>query len=746
MKKLNMTFLLIVLLNVLSVETTAHDIEVANSDGATIFYNYIDNRSLEVTFRGNNSSGDDYAGNIIIPESIIYNGKPYTVVRIGDQAFWHCKSMTSITIPYTVTSIGNGNAVFCGCLNLTSVIVDLGNSEFDSRNNCNAIIRTFSDELITGCKSTIIPNSVCSIGCAAFGYTDMKSILIPNSVSRIGEFAFSSCIELESVTIPNSVTSIGDHAFSYCSNLRDVYCYAMSVPNIDSDAFQDTSIENINLHVPESAINDYKAVTPWNSFNIVALKYNLTYMIDGAIYKSYKYRENETIPVEAAPPAKEGYSFSGWSPIPTNMPANDVEVTGSYIVNKYKLTYIVDGEIYKTADVDYGSPIIPEEPLVRTGYSFFGWSWIPSKMPSEDVTIIGTFIPNKYKLTYKVDGVDYKTIEVVYGMAITPEAAPTKEGYTFTGWKNLPETMPAKDHIVNGSFVKNMLGKCATPTITFDNNELLFGCETEGVSYVYTIATDGANGTSKSGKVSLSPYRTISVYATKTDYENSDVATKEINIQKNSIKGDVNGDGRVNATDITEVINIILHDGESFKTCPDDNHPHLIDLGLPSGTKRACYNVGASKPEDEGGRYAWGETTTKSKYYFDTYKYSTGFDNFEYIGSDISGTQYDAATVNWGASWCMPTYEQIKELVNNTTAVETSQNGVFGLKISGSNGSTIFLPEVQRFYWSSTLSENNPTCAELLELNNYYGNQEVSYYDNIWCRVYGWYVRPVHKK
>ncbi len=110
--------------------------------------------------------------------------------------------------------------------------------------------------------------------------------------------------------------------------------------------------------------------------------------------------------------------------------------------------------------------------------------------------------------------------------------------------------------------------------------------------------------------------------------------------------------------------NGILHVGEIYykktggaggeisgnKTCPDGNHPHMIDLGLPSGTKWACCNVGASKPEDYGNYYAWGETQPKSVYDEDTYAY---YQNGSYvnIGSDIAGTGYDAATANWGAPW-----------------------------------------------------------------------------------------------
>ena len=98
-----------------------------------------------------------------------------------------------------------------------------GNSKYDSRDNCNAIIETASNKLVAGCKNTIIPNSVTSIGAYAFGaYSSLTSINIPYSVTSIGDCSFYGCSGLTSVTIPNSVTSIGNQAFSGCTNLSSV--------------------------------------------------------------------------------------------------------------------------------------------------------------------------------------------------------------------------------------------------------------------------------------------------------------------------------------------------------------------------------------------------------------------------------------------------------------------------------------------------------------------------------------------
>ena len=118
-----------------------------------------------------------------------------------------------------------------------------------------------------------------------------------------------------------------------------------------------------------------------------------------------------------------------------------------------------------------------------------------------------------------------------------------------------------------------------------------------------------------------------------------------------------------------------------------------IDLGLPSGTKWAPFNVDATKPEEYGGYYAWGETETKEWYSWGTYEHCDGTkETCHDIGENISGTMYDVAHVKWGHGWHMPTLDQIDELVDYCTMEWTSVNGVNGAMVTGPNGNKIFLP------------------------------------------------------
>ena len=173
---------------------------------------------------------------------------PNSVTYISDNAFQACSALKSVTIGNGVFTIAS--TAFMYCSELTSITVESGNTVYDSRDNCNAIIQTASNTLVAGCKNTVIPNSVTCIGDNAFQY----------------------CSGLTSVTIPNSVTSIGSGAFRDCSGLTEVYCYAEKVPNTNSVAFYNTNVSNATLYVPRASIDAYKTTSPWSGFgNIVAL-------------------------------------------------------------------------------------------------------------------------------------------------------------------------------------------------------------------------------------------------------------------------------------------------------------------------------------------------------------------------------------------------------------------------------------------------------------------------------------------
>lgn len=466
---------------------------------------------------------------------------PNSMTTIGSRAFQECENLYSIEIPNSVQEIGENAFRYCTGLKIvifgsgikrinswafymcdidTIVIKDLyawcqisfpiqqTQQTFDTYSWNNPLVTAkhlyINDEEVEnliipdgiekllqcsflGCrniKTVSFPESLKSIGAYSFeSCWNLKSIIIPNTVLSIGKRAFYACTNLESVVLGENISKIPKEAFRSCKNLKSFTSYSKKMLDADVWAFYECNLEDAILRVPEELVEEYKKNSLWNQFKeIVAISdidYTLTYIVDGIIYKTYDIKEGMAT-TRATEPSKEGYTFSGWSEIPSTMPDHDVTVTGTFTINRYKLTYKVDGTNYKTYDVEYNSAITPEDAPTKEGCTFSGWSEIPETMPANDVTVTGTFAVNKYKLTYMVDDEEYKTSEVDYGTAITAEAVPTKEGYTFSGWSEIPSTMPAEDVTVTGTFTVNKY----TITYMVDDAVLM----TEEVAYGSTIA------------------------------------------------------------------------------------------------------------------------------------------------------------------------------------------------------------------------------------------------------------------
>ncbi len=366
------------------------------------------------------------------------------VTSIGQAAFQSCSKMTSITIPKSVSYINK--SAFQYCTGLRKVIISdiaawckiefvnnlsnplyyahhlynddgteiteitipenttsIGNYSFYALSdlttvNISASVTTIGKSAFSECSnltSLSIPNNVITISNSAFsGCSSLLSISIPCSVNYIGDYAFKECKAVKSLSINANDIIIGNSAFANCQDLTDVFCYTNKMLSVPENIFSGSYIEYAILHVRQSLIDSYKGVLPWSSFKeIVKLDiplHTLSYIVDDEIYKSYELEEGELIKSEETP-TKEGYTFSGWSEIPETMPAHDVIVTGTFTVNKYKLTYMVDDAEYKIYEVEFGAIITPEPEPTKEGYTFSGWSEIPETMPAHDVIVTGTF-------------------------------------------------------------------------------------------------------------------------------------------------------------------------------------------------------------------------------------------------------------------------------------------------------------------------------------------------------------------
>ena len=266
-----------------SVSIQAHDFSV---DG--IYYNILDGNNVEVTFKGShvNQYVNEYINSINIPNEVTINNTTYTVTRVGDGAFYACRTLNSVTIPNSVTYIGD--TAFYSCDDLTTV--DIGNA-----------VTRIGDGAFFRCSflsSITIPNSVTRIGNRAFKYcysmtsvnigssvteigeeafdgcTVLNSVTIPNSVINIGAMAFQGCTYMTSVVIGNNVANIGNEAFRWCYSLTSVKCHNTTPPILGENIFEWGSLEMgpyelDTLYVPAESLNLYKEAEQWNLFNSI---------------------------------------------------------------------------------------------------------------------------------------------------------------------------------------------------------------------------------------------------------------------------------------------------------------------------------------------------------------------------------------------------------------------------------------------------------------------------------------------
>ena len=359
----------------------AHDFEV---DG--IYYYYLDGNNVQVTYRGDyydESRYNEYAGKVIIPSTVTYNGTTYSVTSIGEKTFIDCYSLTSVTIPESVTSIGT--RAFEDCTSLKSVtipnsVTSIGNSTFY---NCPKL------------TAITIPENVTSIGELAFANcSSLTSITIPNSVTSIGDRAFAFCPKLTAITIPENVTSIGDRAFYDCSSLTSIVVESGNA-TYDSrkncNAIIETATNTLiagcqNTVIPESVTSiEANAFYHCYSLTSITIPNSVTSIGDRTFYYCYSLT---SITCEAeTPPTLGSDAFDGVSKsIPVYVPCGCVEAykaaSGWYVFNniqdplaEYSISLIINDSNMGTAKVDKNTACGNQiSATANYGYHFVCWS------------------------------------------------------------------------------------------------------------------------------------------------------------------------------------------------------------------------------------------------------------------------------------------------------------------------------------------------------------------------------------
>lgn len=363
-----------------------------------------------------------------IPEFIVYNDVEYKVVSIAENAFNGCEDLTSIVINKNIKYI---KSAFEGCNNLQTITIDN---------------RFPSDVEVTEETFKGLPDDVAL-------YVPAGTYERYASHEVWGKFA--QIIELGPISI-GDIKALSESTVElpvYLKNIEDIagLQFRLTLPNgvsvVESNGELTTSLTersdgmNIMGNKDPDSENDYL---------FVALS------LDG---KQFTGNEGAVMNVKIDIPADMSLgdyeikledifmttsSFETLSPLATS--------SELWIAKKYNLTYLLDGQEYWQMSVVNGDSVIKVESPVKEGYTFSGWSEIPVFMPSKDLIITGNFLPNKYQITYELEGNIFCIDSVTYDTEIITPDAPAKEWFSFNGWTNVPETMPADDLTLTGSY------------------------------------------------------------------------------------------------------------------------------------------------------------------------------------------------------------------------------------------------------------------------------------------------------
>ena len=490
---------------------------------------------------------------VILPSTI----NSWPVTKIGEDAFQDNTTITSVTIPASVTEIGSN--AFAGCTNLTIVnyagdwsnltiqsgnpaVQDAANAplfdfEFILNNTAVIVIRykgtaadvtipsrykgkpvtaidhaAFHDSAVT---SVTIPDSVTSIPDSAFGScSQLTNISIPNSVTFIGFSAFNSCTSLKSITLPSSLSTIQSYAFYNCGNLKTIRI-PVSVTSIGNCAF-DVCPSLMTVTYPGSK-TQWDAITKGSNNDVlekhlVCNTLEATFKADGTTFAQPQTIDRGGKFTEPAPPSKENHTFAGWyngdekfdfDADTTNAP-NVLNLVAKWDINKYTVKFVSDHGSFKDQTIEHGKTIKTDELTIPKvdGYTFDGW-YADEKHITEfdfntqitsDTKVYAKWTANDYYVSFVTEHGDPPTSQnVKYNGTATNPGELTAEGYTFIGW------YADEDHNTKFDFSTPITGNTKVYAKWEKNAPNTYALNVSG-AFVYV---DGVDVTASAGDTSL---------------------------------------------------------------------------------------------------------------------------------------------------------------------------------------------------------------------------------------------------
>ena len=695
---------------------------------------------------------------------------PPSLTKIYSWSINDCPNLTEVFLPETVTYIDYGN--FAYCPNITSITVAPENPVYDSRNGCNAIIRTADSKFIIGCQNSFIPEGGTEIGTFAFGgcenlrsitipegvdyihwraFTDctaLEEVTLPTTLTTMGVGLFQGCTSLKEITIPESVRVMGHYEFSGCTSLTQVTVLPATPPSVfsyDAD-YRYGNFENLPPN-PTTMRNsrmfdktgDCPIYVPGGSMDI--------YLSDG-IWGFYSDRiqaipgtEPANVPVDLGLPS--GLRWASY-----NLGASKPEEYGDYYAwgetakkndfywSNYKwcngsdnaLTKYCDDSSYGYNGFTDGKTVLDlEDDVAHVNLGgkwrmpadaewtelreMCTWRWTTvNGVPGDEV--IG---PNGNSIFLPAAGYQENTYSLNIGLNgyyWSSSLVPDDMGRAWCLYFDADYVFRDYNYRCNGPAVRPVYGDPYVPveSISLDKTEIVLSLRRTSVISP-TILPQNA-----------------SIQHVSWSSSNESVATVSTT---GVVTGVAEGYALITATTL---------DGWMIATCsvtvtdaPSEPVPEVIDLGL--SVKWASFNLGASAPEEYGNHYAWGEIEPKNNFVWENYQWCMGSStsltkycssaDYGYNGFTddkmVLDLEDDAAHVCLRGNWRMPTLDEIQELIYSCTWEWTTRNGVNGYLVTGHNGNSIFLPAASsRFmmgwrdpgsggaYWSSSLFRSNP--------------------------------------